>query len=77
MSATAMLKEKAIKSIDRLPQNRLKEVIDFVEYLENKESVEATKEILADKTLLKGIKKGIDDLKAGRCRPWREVRKNV
>ena len=77
MSAAAKLKEKAIETIDRLPQNRLKEVIDFVEYLENKESVEATQEILTDKALLNGIKKGIDDLKAGRCRPWREVRKNV
>ncbi|MBI5634850.1 MAG: hypothetical protein HZA15_15390 [Nitrospirae bacterium] len=48
-----------------------------MEYRESKESVEATQEILADKTLLDGIKKGIDDLKAGRCRPWREVRRNV
>lgn len=77
MSATVTLKEKAISTIERLPQKHLKEVIDFVGYLESKESIEATEEILADKSLLNGIKKGIDDLKAGRCRPWREVRKNV
>lgn len=77
MSATARLKEKAISTIERLPQKRLKEVIDFVEYLESKESIEATEEILADKTLLNGIKKGIDDLNAGRYKPWREVRRNV
>ncbi|MBI5638966.1 MAG: hypothetical protein HZA17_00940 [Nitrospirae bacterium] len=76
MSATAKLKDKAIETIVRLPQKRLKEVIDFVEYLESKESEKATQEILADKALLEGIKKGIDDLKARRCRPWRAVRKN-
>lgn len=43
--------------------------------IESKESIEATEEILADKALPDGIKKGIDDLNAGRCRPWREVRK--
>jgi ribosomal protein L18 len=77
MSATSTLKNKVIASIDRLPGKRLKEVVDFVEYLENKESAEATGEILADKRLLEGIRKGVEDLKAGRCKSWRSVRKNV
>ena len=77
MSSTSTLKNKVIASIDRLPGKRLKEVIDFVEYLEKKESAEATAEILADKQLLEGIKKGVEDLKAGRCKSWRAVRKNV
>jgi len=77
MSATSTLKNKVIAGIDRLPGKRLKEVIDFVEYLEKKESAEATGEILADKRLLKGIRKGVEDLKAGRCKSWRSVRKNV
>ncbi len=77
MSATSTLKDKAIESISRLPEKRLREVIDFVEYLDKKESAEATREILADKQLLEGIKKGIEDLKTGRCKPWRSVRKDV
>ena len=77
MSATSTLKNKAIESISRLPEKRLREVIDFVEYLDRKESAEATREILADKQLLEGIKKGIEDLKAGRCKSWRSVRKDV
>lgn len=32
---------------------------------------------LAGKDLFKGIDEGIDDLKAGRCKLWRSVRKNV
>lgn len=77
MAASSTLKNKAMACIARLPGKRLREVIDFVEYLEKKESTEATGEILADKQLLEGIKKGIRDLKAGRCKSWRAVRKNV
>jgi hypothetical protein len=77
MYATSTLKNKAIASIARLPGKHLREVIDFMEYLEKKESAEATGEILADKQLLEGIKKGVEDLKAGRCKSWRSVRKNV
>ncbi len=77
MTATSTLKNKAMARIAGLPEKRLREVIDFVEYLEKKESAEATGEILADKQLLEGIKKGIGDLKAGRCKSWRSVRKNV
>lgn len=77
MPANMNLKTKAIETISRLPKKRLKEVIDFVEYLEKKEEIEATEEILADKKLLEGIKAGIEDLKAGRCKTWRVVRKDV
>jgi sulfopyruvate decarboxylase TPP-binding subunit len=75
MPPTKQLKNKAIDAISKLPQDRLREVVDFVEYLERKEEVEATKEILSDKKLLEGIKAGIEDLKAGRIKQWRSVRK--
>lgn len=77
MPANASMRDKAIKTISRLPKKRLKEVIDFAEYLEKKEETEATAEILADKKLLDAIKAGIEDLRAGRLKPWRAVRKNV
>ncbi len=77
MPATIEFKKKAIDTINKLPKGHLIKAIDFVEYLEHKEEMEATQEILADENLLKGIKAGIDDLKAGRCRSWRTVRKNV
>ena len=77
MPPTKQLKNKAIDAISKLPQDRLREVVDFVEYLERKEEVEATKEILSDKKLLEGIKAGIEDLKAGRIKQWRSIRKNV
>lgn len=65
MPVPVNLKNKAIETINKLPEKRLKEVVDFIEYLET------------NKELLEGIKKGIEDLKAGRCRPWRTVRKTV
>jgi hypothetical protein len=77
MPPTKQLKNRAIDAISKLPENRVREVVDFVEYLERKEEVEPTEEILSDKKLLEGIRAGIEDLKAGRYKPWRSVRKNV
>ena len=77
MPPTKQLKNKAIDAISKLPEDRLQEVVDFAEYLERKEEVEATQEILSDKKLLEGIKAGIEDLKAGRIKQWRSIRKNV
>ena len=77
MPTTAELEKRAFDTISKLPKEHLIKVVDFVEYLEHREEIEATQEILADENLLRGIKAGIDDLKAGRCKPWRSVRKNV
>jgi hypothetical protein len=77
MSAMGGLKNKAIEAISKLPNKHVKEVVDFVGYLEKKGEIEATREILTNKRLLEGIKAGIEDIKAGRCKPWRVVRKNV
>ena len=50
---------------------------DFIAYLKVKEEVEATKEILRDKDLLKSIMRGDEDFKAGRFKKWSEVKENV
>lgn len=54
-----------------------KEVADFIAYLKVKEEIEATKEILKDKDLLKSIMRGDEDFKAGRFKKWSEVKENV
>lgn len=55
MLPTKQLKNKAMDAISKLPEDRLREVVDFAEYLERKEEVEATQEILSDKKLLEGV----------------------
>lgn len=41
------------------------------------ESWKETNEILADKALMKAIKEGEEDVKAGRVRDWEDVKKEL
>ncbi|MBI3302214.1 MAG: DUF2281 domain-containing protein [Deltaproteobacteria bacterium] len=53
MSAGGILKEQLIQGIEKLPEDRLQEVLDFVEYLLNKEQ----------KTPVTELRKGLDPAK--------------
>ena len=53
------LKEKAYKIIDTISEKKLAEVINYLEYIQIKEELEATNEILDDKKLLKSIQAGL------------------
>jgi hypothetical protein len=71
------LKTKAKKLLDQLSEDKAKVAVSFLEFLEEKESWEATKEILGDKELKASIQRGKEDIAKGRVRPWREVKKDV
>ena len=75
------IKEKAKKLIDNLATDRAKLILDLIEYLNEKEEWEATKEILSDRGMMEDIRKSEEDLKAGKMEnfiPWDKVkRKNV
>lgn len=76
--STKTIKEKAKQVIDRLSEGRVKLILDFIEYLDEKESWEATKDILSDKGMMEDIRKADEDLKAGRMDQfvsWDEVKK--
>ena len=40
-------------------------------------SWEATLDVMSDSKLVRGIKKGMDDIKKGRVVPWEEVKKKA
>ena len=78
MSKTATItEEKIFADFEKLSKERKKEVADFVAYLNAKEEIEATKEILKDKDFLNSIMRGDADFKAGRVKRWTEVREDV
>ena len=78
MSKTATIKEEKIfADFEKLSKERKKEVADFVAYLNAKEEIEATKEILKDNDFLNSIMRGDADFKAGRVKRWTEVREDV
>ena len=75
--AIAINEEQLFTDFGKLSKERKKEVADFIAYLKVKEEVEATKEILRDRDLLRSIMRGDEDFKAGRFKKWSEVKENV
>jgi hypothetical protein len=74
---TENVKTRAKRILDHLSEDRAKAAVSFLEFLEEKECWEATKEILKDNELMSSIRRGKADVAAGRVKPWKEVRKNV
>ena len=74
---TENVKVRAKKLVDHLSEDKAKVAVSFLEFLEEKECWEATKEILEDKEVMASIKRGRADIAKGRVKPWREVKKNV
>ncbi|NQS88917.1 hypothetical protein HQ584_03905 [Patescibacteria group bacterium] len=67
------IKEKAKQTIDRLSEARVRLILDFIGYLDEKESWEATQELLEDKNIVEAYKWAKKDLKEGRMEnfiPW-------
>lgn len=67
------IKEKAKQTIDRLSEARVRLILDFIEYLDEKESWEATQELLEDKNIVEAYREAKSDLKEGRMEnfiPW-------
>ena len=77
---TVNYKKKAIEKLDVLSSDRLKVVLDFIEYLEQKEELDATLEILADEESMRNIRAADQDWEAGRMHEfisWKKVKRHV
>lgn len=62
---------------DRLSPERLQVAADFLAYLADKESEEATQEILAIPGIMKTLEKAEKNIAEGKVRNWREIRDDV
>lgn len=77
---SATLKREAKKAIDELSNEKVKVVIDFIDYLKEKEEMEATLEILSSRELMAQIEEAEKAIKKGKLDefvPWGKVRRNV
>lgn len=75
--AEAIDEKRVLADFEKLSEERKREAADFIAYLKIKEELEATKEILRDKDLLKSIMEGDEDFRAGRFKNWSEVKERV
>ena len=79
MQSTA-LKREAKKAIDELSEEKVKVAIDFIDYLKQKEEMEATLEILSSRELMAQIEEAEKSIKKGKLDefvPWEKVKRNV
>ncbi|HHF99051.1 MAG TPA: hypothetical protein ENL39_06175 [Candidatus Aerophobetes bacterium] len=73
------VKKRAKDIIDRLSENKVRLILDFIEYLEEKEAWEATEEILSIKGMMEDIREAEKDLREEKMEnfiPWDKVKKN-
>ncbi|MCL7411659.1 MAG: hypothetical protein P1P69_04390 [Methanosarcinaceae archaeon] len=73
-------KRKAIEKLDLLSLDKLKVVLDFIEYLEQKEDIDATLEITADENSMQNIRAADQAWEAGRVQEftsWKNVKRHV
>lgn len=74
------LKREAKKAIDELSNEKIKVAIDFIDYLKEKEEMEATLEILSSRELMAQIEEAEKAVKKGKLDefvPWEKVKRNV
>ncbi|MFZ3066162.1 MAG: hypothetical protein WA277_12860 [Nitrospirota bacterium] len=77
---SAALKKEAKKAIEELSEEKVKVVIDIIEYLKEKEGAEATLEVLSSHELTEQIEEAERSLKKGQLKdfiPWEKVKRHV
>ena len=74
---TTQLRQAAQESLESLPPEQLKVAAEFLKYLEERASDEATEELLKIPGLLEDIAEAERDIAEGKTVNWREVRRDV
>ena len=73
----AELKREAMRRIDSLPTAKLRVAAEFLAYLQERASDEATEELLAIPGLLEDVREAQKGIGAGEGVDWRSVRGDV
>lgn len=71
------IRQQINQYLDRLSSDRLQLVADFLAYLAEKESEEATQELLDIPEFIESFERGKKDIAEGRVANWRTIRTDV
>ena len=74
---TAQLRKQAKERLDSLPPDKVRVAVEFLDYLDTAASRAATAELLKIPGLRRDIKDASGQIKKGRGKDWRTVRKDV
>jgi hypothetical protein len=75
--STLTLRREAKALIDTMSPAQLRAASEFLAFVKSRELDSATLELLAIPGFTASFARGMKDIKAGRTRPWREVRADV
>jgi PHD/YefM family antitoxin component YafN of YafNO toxin-antitoxin module len=71
------IRTEAKEALDALSEKKVSVVLDFIDYLREREEWEATDELLSDKKLLRDYRKAREEIRKGKTVKWRSIRRNV
>jgi hypothetical protein len=74
---TAQLRTKAKQRLDHLPAGQVKVAAEFLAFLDDRASDEATAELLRIPGLLESVRRAEKEIAAGKGVEWRKVRDDV
>ena len=74
---TTQIRQQINQYLDRLSSDRLQLVAEFLAYLADKESKEATQELLDIPGFIESFERGKKDIAEGRVANWRTIRTDV
>ena len=74
---TTEQRKAAREALDGLPPDKLKVAIEFLRYLEERASEEATEELLRIPGLLQDLEDAGKEIAAGKGTEWRKARRDV
>jgi hypothetical protein len=74
---TAQLRKQAKDRLDSLPPDKVRVAAEFLDYLDTAASRDATEELLKIPGLLQDVEEASEQIKKGRLKDWRKVRKDV
>lgn len=71
------IRQQINQYLDRLSSDRLQVVADFLAYLADKESEDATQELLDTPGFIESFERGKKDIAENRVKNWRTIRSDV
>lgn len=74
---TAQLRKQAKERLDSLPPDKVRVAAEFLGYLDTAASRDATAELLRVPGLLRDVKAATEQIRSGRGKDWRKVRRDV
>lgn len=73
----ASLQQQAVELIEQLSTEKLKTVIDYLSYLQDKEAWEATQELASNPEIVKSLERSETDVQSEKLKRWTDVRRDV